>query len=66
MTCITFLVNPCILVDDLYYNAVIPGLIINFCFRLSEIESGALTDKLYCRMGVLKVLVAIQIRPCDN
>ena len=41
-----------------------------FVFRLSEIESGAftgtsLTDKLYCGMGVLEALVAIQIRPCD-
>ena len=39
-------------------------------FRTSEIASGAflgttLTDKLYCGMGVLEVLVAIQIRPCD-
>ena len=41
-----------------------------FVFRLAEIESGAfsgttLTDKLYCGMGVLEALVAIQIRPCD-
>ena len=39
-------------------------------FRLSEIESGAfsgttLTDEMYCGMGVLEALVAIQIRPCD-
>ena len=41
-----------------------------FVFRLSEIESGAfsgttLTDILYCGMGVLEALVAIQIPPCD-
>ena len=41
-----------------------------FVFRLSEIESGAfsgtnLTDKLYCGMGLLEALVAIQILPCD-
>ena len=44
-----------------------PGI---FFFRTSEIASGAflgttLTDKLYCGMGVLEVLVAIQICPCD-
>ena len=41
-----------------------------FVFRLSEIESDVfsgttVTDKLYCGMGVLEALVAIQIRPCD-
>ena len=41
-----------------------------FVFRLSEIESGAfsgtsLSDELYCGMGFLEALVAIQICPCD-